>query len=528
LSALQVEGAGFDAVWLSSRELSALNGLPSGECLSLVEISDAARRVRRSVAAPVLVDYGGGFGNAVCLMRAVEEFEQEGLAGFCFGEVVHPRRHSFPVGVRQELVPHEEQAGRIRAACDARQKPDFMILAAVEAPSPEDGPTDVLARCRAYAAAGADALLLRTGASANEEIERISLLWEKTCPLLVERTLGGPVPVDALAGVGLQGVVFSTQTIRSSIKAIGETLATLKGGVSPVAAEARCATAQEMDQLLKADALRQRERRYLPSAAERDRAIIVAAGFEQEMLPLIEDRPKNMLDIKGKSILERQIEVLGSCGVKDVVVVRGYKKDKISVPGIRYYDNDAYAESHILESLLTARGELQGRFVFLYGDILFDQSVVERLLQSGADVSLAVDSALKKNGRRDQKGLREFVIVEERTSGNGAGINQKDHSTLIRKIGRRLLASEADGAFIGMAMFSKAGARRLVEAYDAAHREGAERPFQEAPSLRKAGFTDVVQELIDRGEQVAAVEIGRTWMHIDSFGDYQRAWAAMA
>ena len=79
-------------------------------------------------------------------------------------------------------------------------------------------------------------------------------------------------------------------------------------------------------------------------------AIIIAAGFEEDLLPLIEDRPKAMLEIKGKTILERQIQVLNECGVKDIIVVRGYQKEQINLPNIRYYDNDRFHETGELAS----------------------------------------------------------------------------------------------------------------------------------------------------------------------------------
>ncbi len=102
-----------------------------------------------------------------------------------------------------------------------------------------------------------------------------------------------------------------------------------------------------------------------------------------------------MLDIKGKTILERQVEVLNACGVKEIAVVRGYKKEAINLPNIRYYDNDAFASTNEVESLFTAKKELGGSFVFLYGDILFEKGHLEKLLKSPADVSLLVDRAWK-------------------------------------------------------------------------------------------------------------------------------------
>ena len=111
------------------------------------------------------------------------------------------------------------------------------------------------------------------------------------------------------------------------------------------------------------------------------------------MLPLIEDRPKALLDIKGKSILERQVETLNACNIKDIVVVRGYQKDKFTLPNIRYYDNEQYEKNFDLASLFCAEAELRGRCLVLYGDILFDRSVLEKLLQSDKDISLVVDRA---------------------------------------------------------------------------------------------------------------------------------------
>src|SRR5262249_42109545 len=137
--------------------------------------------------------------------------------------------------------------------------------------------------------------------------------------------------------------------------------------------------------------LRADEQGVLPPDTEAMRAVILAAGFDHRLMPLVSDRPKAMLEVRGKPILERQIDALQQCGVRQIAVVRGYKKEQITLPNVRYYDNEAFEESGELESLVRASAELSGPVVVLYGDILFDRYILERLLQSADDITLVCD-----------------------------------------------------------------------------------------------------------------------------------------
>ena len=123
----------------------------------------------------------------------------------------------------------------------------------------------------------------------------------------------------------------------------------------------------------------------------------VVAGFEPQLLPLIQDRPKAMLEVKGRTILERQVSALRHCGVRDVTVVRGYRKEHVVLPsgasGVRFADNDRFAETGELHSLLCGGRALEGPFLCLYGDIIFEPAILVRLLQTRADVAVVVDRA---------------------------------------------------------------------------------------------------------------------------------------
>src|SRR6185436_527402 len=198
-----------------------------------------------------------------------------------------------------------------------------------------------------------------------------------------------------------------------------------------------------------------------------------------------QDRPKTMLDVKGQTILERQVATLGTFGVRDVTVVRGYKKEQVVVPGVRYVDNDRYRETGELHSLFSAAHALAGPCVVLYGDILFEPTILERLLRSTADVAVVVDRAFRD---AQQAGIvpagGPFDLVVTETPANGSRV---------LRIGPDVPAAEAHGEFIGMALFSARGAERLRAVH-------AELEAERAEGLERASITQILQALVDRGE----------------------------
>ena len=77
-------------------------------------------------------------------------------------------------------------------------------------------------------------------------------------------------------------------------------------------------------------------------------AIIIAAGPSSRLRPFTEDTPKTLLKIEGKTILQRILECFRNCGINDIAIVRGYKKEEITLPNITYFDNDNYENNNIL------------------------------------------------------------------------------------------------------------------------------------------------------------------------------------
>ena len=234
-----------------------------------------------------------------------------------------------------------------------------------------------------------------------------------------------------------------------------------------------------------------------------------------------------MLDIKGRTILERQIDTLRACGVQDIVVVRGYKKDVVNVPGVRYYDHDGYEETGELGSLFAADRELRGPILFLYSDILFEQGVLEKLLRAETDCAIGGDRAWVDQRERLlplSKPLDLVITAGTPEAGLRALPGAPDDRLV--SVGQRIAPERATGEFIGLALFSERGTAAMRQAYQDKVAAGA-RPFHEADRPERGAFTDLLQELVERGEAVACVDVYKGWLEVDTFEDYQRAWAAI-
>src|SRR5450755_4649176 len=197
----------------------------------------------------------------------------------------------------------------------------------------------------------------------------------------------------------------------------------------------------------------------LPGFPSKMKAIIVAAGRGRRLGSETEEIPKCMVEVAGRAILHRQLDALAAAGVDDVVIVRGYRGDKIAPPAggppLRFVENPDWAENNILTSLLYAEREMKDGFLFSYSDIVFAPEHARRLAEAPGPVALVIDRRW-----RDAYEGRTLHPVSE--------------------------AEEAAGEFIGLARFSAEGAEALSEVWREARAVGRKAPFGAAATLDQA------------------------------------------
>lgn len=264
LTAMQIERAGFNAVYVSGAGLAAARGLPDIGLLSMTEVLSDSATIANAVAIPALADVDTGFGPPLAVMRTVREFERAGLAGVQLEDQENPKKCGHLPGKR--LVSTQEMVGKILAATDARCDPDFLIVARTDARAGE-GLDAAVHRARAYVEAGADAIFPEALESADEfRAFAVQLAREGAkVPLVANMTEFGKTPylsVSEFEDLGYRLVLFPVTTLRVATRAIDQILLELRSHGSQRELLDRMHTRQQLYDLLRYAEYEQRDRQF--------------------------------------------------------------------------------------------------------------------------------------------------------------------------------------------------------------------------------------------------------------------------
>ncbi len=247
--------------------------------------------------------------------------------------------------------------------------------------------------------------------------------------------------------------------------------------------------------------------------SEHIKAIIIAAGMGRRLRPYTLEVPKCMLEFSGKSLLRHQLETFMECGIHDISVVRGYRKEMINYPNLKYYENTDYENNNILNSLFYAKKEITGNVIVSYSDILFENRIVQKLASSEEDISIVVDTAWRENyvGRKDHPFAEAESVIF-------------DANKQVVKIGKIYTEhDDVSGEFIGMMKLSPGGSESFKKYFARSKTAYWNQPFQRARSFQKAYLTDMIQEMAELGFPVHCITIERGWREIDTVEDYEKA-----
>ncbi len=228
ISARIAEDLGFEAGMFAGSVASlAVLGAPDLIVLTLTEFAEQTYRICRAGKLALLVDADHGYGNALNVMRTVQELETAGVAALTIEDTALPA--AFGAADKARLVSIDEGVGKMRAALAARQDPDLCIVARTSAIAVA-GTEDAVARVKAYAAVGVDALFF-VGVKTRAQLETL------TAAVSLPIMLGGVgAELDDPAYLAAKGVRICLQghlPIAASIRAVHDTLKALREGVPP-------------------------------------------------------------------------------------------------------------------------------------------------------------------------------------------------------------------------------------------------------------------------------------------------------
>ena len=232
MSAKLVEINGFDAIWAGSFAISATHALPDASILTMTEFLYSASNMETACNIPIIADCDTGFGGPSNVSHMVKKYEKSGIAAIFIEDKTFPKKNSFLENSKQELLSEKEFVAKIIAAKEAKENPNFMLIARTEALISGMGIKEAIKRANAYEKAGADAILIHSKQNTPDEIFEFSESWGGTLPLVVVPTSYPTVRLDELISHRIKMIIYANQTLRVTHAIISKLLKQLKNSAS--------------------------------------------------------------------------------------------------------------------------------------------------------------------------------------------------------------------------------------------------------------------------------------------------------
>ena len=237
------------------------------------------------------------------------------------------------------------------------------------------------------------------------------------------------------------------------------------------------------------------------------RALILAAGQGTRLAPLTNDRPKCLVEIGAKSLLDHQLTTMATVGITDVTILTGYRADMIETLGHPTVHNREFASSNMVHTLFCARHLRDGvtDLIISYGDIVYRPRILEALSSCAAPVCVVTDREWRRYWEirmDDPLGDAETLKLDGRGSIDELGKKPKDYNDI-------------QGQYIGLIKIRSDQVRPLVEAYEGMDDEA----LYDGRTRTQMYMTSFIQHLIDDDWQVQSVPVSNGWLEVDSYSE---------
>ena len=508
LSAKIVEETGFEGIWASGLSMSAALGVRDSNEASWTQVLEILEFMADATKVPILVDADTGYGNFNNFRRLVKKLMQRDIAAVCIEDKLFPKTNSF-LGENQPLADVGEFCGKIKAGKDSQLDDNFCVVARVEALIAGWGLDEALKRAEAYHDAGADAILIHSKESVADEILAFTEEWSNRSPVVIVPTKYYVTPTQYFMDAGVNLVIWANHNLRAAISSMRETSQKIFKQKNLLWAEENVARLSDVFAIAGNDELAEAEERYLAKHAE-TKAVVLAATRGKKLEELTEDRPKCMVDVRGKPLLHRLVGAFKDAGISEMTVVTGYKADAVNFPGIKTVENSKYDTTGEVASLVCAQDTLDGECVISYGDIMFRSHVLNQLLNCDGEIAVVIDSNWKQDNPNTTRRTMDLARCTQSYTGNYFD----DSVVVLTKIDSNLKPEDVHGEWIGLIKFSESGSKLL---------RAEIKRMKEDGSINTASMNDLINRLIDGGSDPQVVYITGNWLDVNDAFDLARA-----
>lgn len=234
------------------------------------------------------------------------------------------------------------------------------------------------------------------------------------------------------------------------------------------------------------------------------KAIILAAGQGTRLRPLTNDRPKCMVALKGKPLLDHQLEVLSALGVEDRHIVAGYLAECIERPGLQKHLNPAYASTNMVRTLFCAADLMTGAedILITYGDVVYTEQVLETLLSCTAPICLGVDL----NWRDYWQARMEDPLLDAET------LRLRDGNRIVELGKKPISYDQIEGQYMGLIKIRADHVLKFKAFWEGMDRSAS----YDGKDFDNMFMTSFLQALIDAGWDARAAFVRNGWLEVDA------------
>ncbi|MFI1227174.1 MULTISPECIES: isocitrate lyase/phosphoenolpyruvate mutase family protein [unclassified Streptomyces] len=491
LGARLAERAGFDGVWSSGLEVSASQGVPDTDILTMSELLSVAGSLAAAVRVPVVADCDAGYGNAHNVMNMIRRYEAAGISAVSIEDKRFPKVNSFIPG-RQELAPIGEFCGKLAAAKAAQRGSELMVIARIEALIAGWGMEEALRRGEAYAEAGADAVLIHAKGSSPEPILEFLGRWRLPVPVVVVPTTYHTITAAELGEAGAKMVIYANHGLRAGITAVSGAFEAILREGRTTGIEEHIAPLATVFDLQGMSVQKQHEKLYITPYGTTPRAFMVPGEQQQTGFDERTD------------VLVRQAAELRRSGVEQVSV---YAADQPPARELQDVDVVSGIGTDAAAWVLSTPGNHPGSTLVLPGDVFLEAGPLRQLAANESDVAVLVDVSTRSAAAR-----RPDAAGVSLSSSSRGGRRLTAGSSVVTGFG----GDDVEAEFTGAAVFSARGFAALVGAAEKRRAEGS-----------TATIVELLTDVLLGGLQVHAIEVASGWTELRTADDLRYVGEAM-
>ncbi len=236
--------------------------------------------------------------------------------------------------------------------------------------------------------------------------------------------------------------------------------------------------------------------------------VILAAGQGTRLRPLTNDKPKCMVEYRGKPIISSILEAAKKCDMEQIAIVNGYKKevleDFLKDKNINFFINENYEKSNMVSTLFCAKDFFDDDLIVSYADIVYSEDVLQKLIDSSDDFSVVVDRKWRELWQQRMNNPLDDAETLKIKDGKIVELGKKPRDY-----------ADIEGQYIGLFKISKKALPEVLESYESLDRS----KNYDGKDFHNMYMTSFIQHVIDNLMDVTPVFIEGGWVEIDSVDD---------